>query len=140
MQFGLNRPYSSGNYRQEYAQRKSAAVAIDDNLDAFLDSTIDRLRPQAEGRAVFLDSDGARMMSERFPAAVLRQADAGDILAPHLRQEVARAAWVRSVILRDEGLLSKRQGFYRTSCRTSRVLFRTTLPHPRARSGILWRF
>jgi hypothetical protein len=54
-----------------------------------------------QGKPLF-DGDAAKVLNEKIPLAILKQAAVSKTLPDHLRRDVAQAAWLRSVILRDE--------------------------------------
>jgi tetratricopeptide (TPR) repeat protein len=53
------------------------------------------------GKPLF-DDDAAKVLNEKIPLSLLKQAAVSKTLPDHLRRDVAQAAWLRSVILRDE--------------------------------------
>jgi hypothetical protein len=48
------------------------------------------------------DDNAAKVLNEKIPLSLLKQAAVSRTLPDHLRRDVAQAAWLRSVILRDE--------------------------------------
>lgn len=53
------------------------------------------------GKPLF-DTDAAKILNETMPLSLLKQAAVSKALPDHLRRDVAQAAWLRAVILRDE--------------------------------------
>jgi hypothetical protein len=54
-----------------------------------------------QGKPLF-DDAAAKMLNQRIPLSLLKQAAVSKTLPDYLRRDVAQAAWLRSVILRDE--------------------------------------
>ncbi len=62
-----------------------------------------RVPLEGSPRRLLLDADAAAVLTERMPLELVAAIAEGDGLPAHLRSELARAAWVRAVILsRDE--------------------------------------
>jgi hypothetical protein len=62
-------------------------------------------RPGA-GREMHFDEDAARILDRQAPLALLRLCARNGRLPPDLQLHVARAAWVRSILLNDNGTAS----------------------------------
>ncbi|HEX3281745.1 MAG TPA: hypothetical protein VHR36_10990 [Pyrinomonadaceae bacterium] len=54
-----------------------------------------------QGKPLF-DDDAAKVLNQKIPLSLLKQAAVSKTLPDHLRRDVAQAAWMRSLILRDE--------------------------------------
>jgi hypothetical protein len=59
----------------------------------------DELKPLI-GKPLY-DFDGARVLNQQIPVSVLKEAANDQTLPDHLRQDLAQAAWIRSVLLGD---------------------------------------
>jgi len=57
----------------------------------------------ATGRALYFDEDAAGILDRQAPLATLVQAARNPDLPPNLQMQVARAVWVRSILLNDAG-------------------------------------
>jgi hypothetical protein len=57
----------------------------------------------AAARAAYFDEDAARILDAQAPLATLTQAARSPSLPPNLQLKVARAVWVRSILLNDTG-------------------------------------
>lgn len=91
-----------------FAPRVPAGITAgdyDDNLRELpqdLESN-ERLKAFAGRRALF-DADSAKVLNERMPLSLLKEAAKSKALPLHLRRELALATWVRSVLLDNEGI------------------------------------
>jgi hypothetical protein len=86
-----------------YAQSVPAAMSWNDDgreIPAEADEVSEELK-SVQGKPLF-DADAAKILNEKIPMSILKQAAVSKILANHLRRDVAQAAWLRAVILRDE--------------------------------------
>jgi hypothetical protein len=86
-----------------YAQSVPAAMSWNDDgreIPAEADEVSEDLKP-VQGKPLF-DADAAKILNEKIPLSILRQAAVSKILPNHLRRDVAQAAWLRAVILGDE--------------------------------------
>ena len=63
----------------------------------------EELRAACEGRLSMFDFDAARILTEKVPTRVLVEAAPSSRLPGNLREEVVQSAWVRAVMLNDEG-------------------------------------
>lgn len=86
----------------KYAQRVPSALSWNDDgreIPADLKELEDNkeLQVYANGRAMF-DQDATRIINEGLPLSVLKDAASLASLPPHLRRDLAIAAWVRSVL------------------------------------------
>lgn len=55
----------------------------------------------SEAAAQYLDADGSRILTEKLPTAILREAAASTTLPAAIRDEIALAAWTRAILLDD---------------------------------------
>ncbi len=86
-----------------YAQRVPAGLSWnDDGREIPQDpSEVDDEMKSLQRKPLF-DADAAKILNEKMPLLVLKQASASKVLPDHLRRDVAQAAWLRAVILGDE--------------------------------------
>jgi hypothetical protein len=85
----------------KYAQRMPVGVTFDyDGRELPEDPGTD-VAARMTGRA-FFDADSAWILNERMPLSVLQAGAHRHSLPDHLRRELARAAWVRAVLLERE--------------------------------------
>lgn len=86
-----------------YAQRVPAALSWNDDgreIPADPSEVSENMKPM-QGRPLF-DADAAKIVNEKMPVSLLKQAAVSKVLPEHLRRDVAQAAWLRAVILRDD--------------------------------------
>jgi tetratricopeptide (TPR) repeat protein len=86
-----------------YAQSVPAAMSWNDDgreIPAEADDVSEGLK-SLQGKPLF-DDNAAKVLNEKFPLSLLKQAAVSKTLPEHLRRDVAQVAWLRSVILRDE--------------------------------------
>jgi hypothetical protein len=86
-----------------YSQSAPAGMSWNDDgreIPAEADDVSEGLK-SLQGKPLF-DSDAAKVLNEKIPLSLLKQAAVSKTLPEHLRRDVAQAAWVRAVILRDE--------------------------------------
>jgi hypothetical protein len=85
----------------KFAQRSPAAFSWDyDGRELPAESTAHKDLKIWQGRLLF-DTDAMRIMNERLPLSVLKEATLKKVLPDYLRQRVALSAWTRAVILED---------------------------------------
>ncbi|HKP47235.1 MAG TPA: hypothetical protein VJT50_11590 [Pyrinomonadaceae bacterium] len=85
-----------------YATRVPAGLSWNDDgreIPADDSEVSEEMKPLS-GKPLF-DEDAARVLNEKLPVSVLKQAAASKVLPGHLRRDVAQAAWLRAVILDD---------------------------------------
>jgi hypothetical protein len=86
-----------------YAQRVPAGMSWNDDgreIPADASDVSENIKPM-QGKPLF-DADAAKILNEKMPISLLKQAAVSKVLPEHLRRDVAQAAWLRAVILRDE--------------------------------------
>ncbi len=86
-----------------YAQRVPAGLSWnDDGREIPADETevSEEMKP-LQGKPMF-DGDAARVLNQKLPLSILKQAAISRVLPDHLRRDVAQAAWLRAVILDDQ--------------------------------------
>ena len=59
------------------------------------------MMPSAATGKRYFDADAARILDRQAPLAILRQAVDNQALPPNLQAEIARAVWVRAILLND---------------------------------------
>jgi hypothetical protein len=86
----------------KHAQRIPVAFSWDDDGREIPaeDSELSDANKRMHGKPLF-DIDATILLNELFPLDIWRQAAASSMLAPHLRRDVAQAAWLRAVLLDD---------------------------------------
>jgi hypothetical protein len=85
----------------KFAQRKPATFSWDyDGRELPAESTAHKDLKIWQGRLLF-DTDATRIMNERLPLSVLKEATLKKVLPDYLRQRVALAAWTRAALLED---------------------------------------
>jgi hypothetical protein len=91
-----------------YAQRIPAGFSWDeDGREQPEDISQDNdLKVFADGRTLF-DMDAARVLNEKMPLSVLKDAATSNVLPEHLRRDLAQAAWLRAVLLDDDKTASE---------------------------------
>lgn len=89
----------------KYAPRRPVSLGYtEEGMNGELPPTPDndkRLQALAGGR-VFLDVDAVKVLNERMPLRLIKEAAQRGGLPVHLRRELALAAWVRSVLVHDD--------------------------------------
>ena len=86
-----------------YAQRVPAGLSWNDDgreIPADPSDVGDEMKP-LQNRPLF-DSDAAKVLNEKMPLSLLKQAALSKTLPDHLRRDLAQAAWLRAVILSDQ--------------------------------------
>lgn len=73
-----------------WAPRTEVAVTYDGETES-----------PAKSARTYFDDDGARILNRQVPLAVLRLAAQSSLLPPDLQLQVARAVWVRSILLNE---------------------------------------
>lgn len=87
----------------QYAQRASLGILFDIDGRELPEDPASLWRYESVAkRRIFFDIDAAKTLNEKVPLRVLKEAAASGVLPRYLRQEMARAAWVRSVLLDNE--------------------------------------
>ncbi len=83
----------------KFAQRTPSALSWDDDGREIPANSkeLEAGMREYENRAMF-DTDAIRIINEALPLAVLKDAASNKILPPHLRRDLAVAAWVRTVL------------------------------------------
>ncbi|HEV7859421.1 MAG TPA: hypothetical protein VGO91_12450 [Pyrinomonadaceae bacterium] len=91
-----------------YAQRTPAGFSWDeDGREQPEDISQDNdLKVFADGRTLF-DVDAARVLNEKMPLSVLKDAATSNALPEHLRRDLAQATWLRAVLLDDDRTASE---------------------------------
>ncbi len=85
-----------------YAQRVPAGMSWnDDGREIPADPEENPEVKSLADRPLF-GEDAAKILNEKIPISLLKQAATSKTLPEHLRRDVAQAAWIRAVILRDE--------------------------------------
>jgi hypothetical protein len=86
-----------------YAQRVPAGFSWDeDGREQEEDITQDNdLKVFADGRTLF-DADATKILNEKMPLSVLKDAATSNVLPEHLRRDLAQATWLRAVVLDDD--------------------------------------
>lgn len=85
-----------------YAQRVPAALSWDDDGREIPadDEEVSESAKGVKGKELF-DEDAAKLLNQRFPLAIWRRAAESKILKPHLRNDLAQAAFLRAVLVGD---------------------------------------
>ncbi|HBB87302.1 MAG TPA: hypothetical protein DC047_06775 [Blastocatellia bacterium] len=86
-----------------YAQSVPAGMSWNDDgreIPAEADDVSEGLK-SLQGKPLF-DDVAAKLLNQKIPLSLLKQAAVSKTLPEHLRRDVAQAAWLRAVILRDE--------------------------------------
>ena len=82
------------------AQRKPAGLS-DDNDGREIPEEEDPTRDKTRDAQLFFATDSAAIFNQAMPVTILKDAAHSTILAPNLRADVARAAFVRAALLDD---------------------------------------
>jgi len=85
----------------KFAQRAPAAVSYNEDGQELPVEDKDvnpQMKPFLDGRVSFAE-DSVRIMNEAAPLAMLKDAAMGTALPPHLRRQLAVAAWTRAALL-----------------------------------------
>jgi hypothetical protein len=88
----------------KFAQRSPAAVSYNEDgqeLPVEDGEVTSQMKPFLAGRVSFAE-DSVGVMNEALPLATLKDAALGTALPPHLRRQIAVAAWTRAVLLGDD--------------------------------------
>jgi hypothetical protein len=86
-----------------YAQRVPAGFSWDEDGREQPEEIAqnDDLKVFSDGRTLF-DVDAAKILNEKMPLSVLKNAATSNALPEHLRRDLAQATWLRAVLLDDE--------------------------------------
>ena len=86
-----------------YAQRVPAGLSWnDDGREIPADDTEVSEDMKPLQRKPLFDEDAARVLNQKMPLSVLKQAATSKALPEHLRRDVVQAAWLRATILGDQ--------------------------------------
>jgi hypothetical protein len=85
----------------KYAQRRPAAFSWDEDGREIPIEVKDDDELKVWAGRLLLDEDATRILNERFPLSVLREAATSQALPEHTRRQIALAAWTRAAILED---------------------------------------
>lgn len=86
-----------------YSQSVPAGLSWNDDgreIPAEADDVSEGLK-SLQGKPLF-DDNAAKVLNQKVPLSLLKQAAISKALPDHLKRDVVQAAWLRSVILRDE--------------------------------------
>jgi len=85
----------------KYAPRTPAGVTIDaDSME--IPQTYDQELIDYANKHTFLDVDSGRVLDEQMPLSLLKEIVTKEILPENIRQEIAKGAWLRAILLDNE--------------------------------------